>query len=133
MDAIHHALRRRPAGDPATRPMDAASAGVDGDLASGSPHRVANVALAADPMSKPGPQSAGGQAGVTLIELVVALLLLALTFAIAGAGLRFLARSSDRGTELIGRHDMLSRGLDALRRDIEGLQRVVWKRGRNNE
>ena len=28
---------------------------------------------------------------------------------------------------------MLSRGLDALRRDIEGLQRVVWKRGRNNE
>jgi prepilin-type N-terminal cleavage/methylation domain-containing protein len=84
-------------------------------------------------MSKPGPQSAGGQAGVTLIELVAALVVLALTFAIAGAGLRFLARSSDRGTELIGRHDMLSRGLDALRRDIEGLQRVVWKRGRNNE
>lgn len=70
---------------------------------------------------------------MTLIELMAALVVLALTFAIAGTGLRFLARSSDRGTELIARHDMLSRGLDAMRRDIERLERVVWKRGRNNE
>jgi general secretion pathway protein J len=85
-------------------------------------------------MTKPEPLVAGGgQAGVTLIELVAALVVVALTFAIAGTGLRFLARSSDRGAELIARHDMLSRGLDALRRDIERLQRVVWKRGRNNE
>lgn len=85
-------------------------------------------------MSKPEPLSAGGgQAGVTLIELVAALVVLALTFAIAGTGLRFLARSSDRGTELIARHDMLSRGLDAMRRDVERLQRVTWKRGRNTE
>ena len=85
-------------------------------------------------MSKTDPLPAGGgQAGVTLIELVAALVVVALTFAIAGTGLRFLARSSDRGAELIARHDMLSRGLDALRRDIERLQRVVWKRGRNNE
>ena len=84
-------------------------------------------------MSKPKPPTDSGQAGVTLIELVAALVVLALTFAIAGTGLRFLARSSDRGTELIARHDMLSRGLDAMRRDIERLERVVWKRGRNNE
>ena len=84
-------------------------------------------------MSKPDPLSANRQSGVTLIELVAALVVLVLTFTIAGTGLRFLARSSDRGTELIARHDMLSRGLDALRRDIEGLQRVVWRRGRNNE
>ena len=85
-------------------------------------------------MSKPDPLSAGaGQAGVTLIELVAALVVLALTFAIAGTGLRFLARSGDRGIALIARHDMLSRGIDALRHDIERLERVVWKRGRNNE
>jgi general secretion pathway protein J len=85
-------------------------------------------------MSKPDSYSAGaGQAGVTLVELVAALAVVALTFAIAGTGLRFLARSSDRGTHLIARHDMLSRGTDALRRDIERLERVVWKRGNNNE
>ena len=85
-------------------------------------------------MSKPDPHSAdGGQAGVTLVELVAALAVVALTFAIAGTGLRFLSRSSDRGTHLIARHDMLSRGVDALRRDIEGLERVAWKRGNNNE
>jgi general secretion pathway protein J len=84
-------------------------------------------------MSKLDPKAADGQSGATLIELVAALVVLALTFAIAGSGLRFLARSSDRGTELIARHDMLSRGLDALRRDIERLERVAWKRGRNTE
>src|SRR5262245_23367522 len=113
--------------------MAAASVGANGDRASGSPHRAANVAPAADPMSKPGPQLAGGEAGVTLIELLAALVVLALTFAIAGTGLRFLARSSDRGTELIGRHDMLSRGLEALRGDIERMERVAWKRARTME
>jgi general secretion pathway protein J len=84
-------------------------------------------------MSKLEPKAADGQSGATLIELVAALVVLALTFAIADSALRFLARSSDRGTELIARHDMLSRGLDALRRDIERLERVAWKRGRNTE
>ena len=84
-------------------------------------------------MSKPDPLSAGaGQAGVTLIELVAALVIIALMFTIAGSGLRFLIRSGDRGAQLIARHDMLSRGTDALRRDIERLERVVWKRGRDN-
>jgi general secretion pathway protein J len=83
-------------------------------------------------MSTP-PPIVDRQSGATLIELVAALVVLALTLAIAGTGLRFLARSSDRGTQLIGRHDMLSRGLDALRGDIQRMERVAWKRGRNTE
>ena len=70
---------------------------------------------------------------MTLVELVAALVVVALTFAIAGSSLRFLARSGDRGTQLIARHDMLSRGIDAMRHDIERLERVAWKRGRNTE
>jgi hypothetical protein len=70
---------------------------------------------------------------MTLVELVAALAVLALAFAMAGSGLAFLARSGDRGSELIARHDMLSRGIDALRRDVARLERVVWRRGRNSE
>lgn len=87
-------------------------------------------------MSKPDPGMVverAGEAGVTLIELVAALVVVALTFAVAGSSFRFLARSGDRGTELIARHDMLSRGIDAMRHDIERLERVAWKRGRNSE
>ena len=85
-------------------------------------------------MSQPDPPSAStGQAGVTLIELLAALVIIALTFTIAGSGLRFLIRSGDRGTQMIARHDMLSRGIDAMRRDIGRLERVVLKRERNNE
>jgi prepilin-type N-terminal cleavage/methylation domain-containing protein len=75
----------------------------------------------------------GRQAGVTLIELVVALTVVALTLAAAATGLRLLGRSGDRGTQLIARHDMLSRGVDALRRDIERLERVVRRRERDAE
>jgi len=78
--------------------------------------------------------AAGGrQAGVTLIELVVALTVIALTLAAAAVGLRLLGRSGDRGGQLIARHDMLSRGVDALRRDIERLERVARTRGREVE
>jgi prepilin-type N-terminal cleavage/methylation domain-containing protein len=72
---------------------------------------------------------AGRQSGVTLIEIVVALAVVALTLGIAAGGLRLLGRSGERGAEVIARHDVLSRGLDVLRRDIERLERVVWKRG----
>jgi general secretion pathway protein J len=65
------------------------------------------------------------QSGATLIELVAALAIIALTFAIAGGALRLLSRSGEIGTQLIGRHDMLSRGIDALRGDIERLERVI--------
>jgi prepilin-type N-terminal cleavage/methylation domain-containing protein len=74
-----------------------------------------------------------GEAGVTLIELLAALVVVALAFAVFGTGFRLLAKSGDRGTELIARHDMLSRGIDAMRHDVERLERVSWKRGRNNE
>jgi prepilin-type N-terminal cleavage/methylation domain-containing protein len=69
------------------------------------------------------------QSGVTLIELVVALAVVALTLAIALNGLVLLARSGDRGAHVMARHDMISRGIDVLRRDIERLERVFTKRG----
>jgi prepilin-type N-terminal cleavage/methylation domain-containing protein len=71
----------------------------------------------------------GGQSGVTLVEIVVALAVVALTLGIAAGGLRLLGRSGQRGSEVVARHDVLSRGLDVLRRDIERMERVVWKRG----
>lgn len=68
---------------------------------------------------------AGRQSGMTLVEIVVALVVIGLTFAIAAGALRVLARSGGIGTELIGRHDMFSRGIDAVRRDIERLERIA--------
>ena len=62
---------------------------------------------------------------MTLVEIVVALVIIAMTFAMAAGALRVLARSGGIGTELIGRHDMISRGIDALRHDIERLERIA--------
>lgn len=76
---------------------------------------------------------AGRQSGVTLVEIVVALALVGLTLGIAAGGLRLLGRSGERGAEVVARHDVLSRGLDVLRHDIERLERVVWKRGETPE
>jgi general secretion pathway protein J len=73
------------------------------------------------------------QSGVTLIEIVVALAVVALTLGIAAGGLRLLGRSGERGAAVVARHDVLSRGIDVLRRDIERLERVVWKRGATPE
>jgi hypothetical protein len=78
---------------------------------------------------RPATSRAGGQSGITLVEIVVALAVVALTLGIAAGGLRLLGRSGARGAEVIARHDVLSRGIDVLRRDIERLERVVWKRG----
>jgi general secretion pathway protein J len=72
---------------------------------------------------------ANRQSGVTLVEIVVALAVIALALALAATGLKLLAHSGERGAAVIARHDILSRGLDVLRRDIERLERVVWKRG----
>lgn len=79
------------------------------------------------------PDRHANQAGMSLVEVMVALAVVALTFAAAVGGLRVLARSGDRGTALIERHDMLSRGLDALRHDFERMERVTSKRGRATE
>jgi general secretion pathway protein J len=74
-----------------------------------------------------------GQSGVSLVEIVVALAVIALTLALAAAGMRLLAHSGERGARLVARHDILSRGIDVLRRDIERLERAVWKRGDTTE
>jgi prepilin-type N-terminal cleavage/methylation domain-containing protein len=85
-------------------------------------------------MTKPGSASrADGQSGVTLVEVIVALAITVLTLAIAAGGLRLLSRSGERGAQVIARHDIVARGVDVLRRDIERLERVVWKRGDNAE
>jgi general secretion pathway protein J len=70
-----------------------------------------------------------GQSGVSLIEMVVALAIIAVALALAGTGMRLLGRSGERGAAVIARHDILSRGIDVLRRDIERLERVELKRG----
>ena len=70
-----------------------------------------------------------GQSGVSLIEMVVALAIIAVALALAGTGMRLLGRSGERGAAVIARHDILSRGIDVLRRDIERLERVALKRG----
>ena len=72
-----------------------------------------------------GPVPAGHQSGMTLVEIVVALVVIGMTFAIAAGAFRVLARSGGIGNELIGRHDMFSRGIDAVRRDIERLERIA--------
>jgi len=85
-------------------------------------------------MSIPGVTSYGdGQAGATLVEMLAALAVVALTLVTAASGLRLLASSGDRGAQLVARHDMFSRGTAVLRRDVERLERVVWKRGQNTE
>ena len=65
------------------------------------------------------------QAGVSLIELVAALTLIAATLAISGSAFRLLGGSGARGNRLIAHHDMVSRGLAAMQRDVERLERVV--------
>lgn len=80
-------------------------------------------------MTEPGAASQGdGQSGVTLIEVIVALIVTVLTLAIAAGGLRLLSRSGERGAQVIAHHDIVARGVDVLRRDIERLERVVDKR-----
>jgi type II secretory pathway component PulJ len=85
-------------------------------------------------MTRPGAASQGdGQSGVTLVEVIVALAITMLTLAIAAGGLRLLSGSGERGAQVIARHDIVARGVDVLRRDIERLERVVGKRGDSTE
>jgi hypothetical protein len=67
----------------------------------------------------------GRQAGMTLVEIIVAFVVVSMTFAMVAGAFRLLARSGATGSELIERHDMLTRGIDSLRRDIERLERVA--------
>jgi general secretion pathway protein J len=78
-------------------------------------------------------ESEVGEAGFTLIELLAALIVTALCLAAVVTGVRLLGRSGERGAHVIARQDMLSRGVDVLRRDIAQLQRVVHRRDRDSE
>ncbi|MBO0766851.1 MAG: prepilin-type N-terminal cleavage/methylation domain-containing protein, partial [Hyphomicrobiaceae bacterium] len=51
-------------------------------------------------MSNPGAASRG-ESGVTLVEVIVALIITVLTLAIAAGGLRLLLRSGERGAHVI--------------------------------
>src|SRR5262249_33235823 len=114
--------------------MDALPAKTERFLVAQSAYRSRNCALGAHAMtSGPGHSQRERQAGFTLVELVVALVVIAVTLALALTGLRLLGRSGERGAHLIARHDMLSRGADILRRDIERLERVVRRRERDAE
>lgn len=74
-----------------------------------------------------------GQAGATLVEVLAALAVVALTLVIAAGGMHLLGSSAGRGAQVVVRQDMFSRGTAVLRRDIERLERVIWKRGENLE
>jgi general secretion pathway protein J len=74
------------------------------------------------------PQRAKREAGFTLVELVAALIVIALTLGSVVTAVRLLGLSGERGARVIARQDMLSRGVDVLRRDIERLERVMRKR-----
>lgn len=65
------------------------------------------------------------QAGFTLIEIVVALSMLAVILALATTGLQVLGRSAGLGARTIDRNEMLARGLDVVRVDLERIERVV--------
>lgn len=69
--------------------------------------------------------------GLTLIELIVSMTILAVILGLLGGGLRVLAKNWDANTERIEMLDMASRAYDILQRDASGLQRVVTATGKS--
>jgi general secretion pathway protein J len=63
--------------------------------------------------------------GFTLIEMVVALVVLATALILAATAFRVLSGSAMIGARAIERTEMLARGFDALRQDLNRLERVV--------
>jgi general secretion pathway protein J len=63
--------------------------------------------------------------GFTLVELLVGMSVVAITLALAGAGLRVVSRDWDRNARRIDNQDMLARTFDLLQRDAAAAQRVV--------
>ena len=70
------------------------------------------------------------QSGFTLIETVVALTMLAVILSLATVGLRALGTSASRGARTIDRNDMMARGLDVVRTDLERIERLVRVEGK---
>ena len=67
-----------------------------------------------------------GRSGFTLLEMLISLTLLALTFALTLAGLRTV---TSRWSDQIGRleaQDMFLRARDLLQRDVAAMQRIRW-------
>ncbi len=65
------------------------------------------------------------QAGFTLIEVLAALVVLAMLLTLTGTALRVLANSAARGSKIIDRLDMVARGYAAMRKDLVRVERAV--------
>lgn len=66
------------------------------------------------------------QAGFTLVELLVSILLMGLVLAGLGAGLSTVARGWDRHSSHLANQDMLLRAQSQLIRDIGSIERISW-------
>lgn len=69
------------------------------------------------------------EAGFTLIEIMVALVLFATILSLAGTGIRLLGASASLGAATIDRNEMLARGIGVLRKDMERIERLTELRG----
>ena len=65
------------------------------------------------------------QAGFTLIEVLVALVVTAAVVAVSGHALRVVTLTAGRGIDAINRLDTITRGISVLRRDLTRLERIV--------
>ena len=65
------------------------------------------------------------QSGFTLIEVLVAVAIVATMLGTVGTALRLMSDASGRGSRDVDRLDMVSRGLAAVRQDIARIERVV--------
>ncbi|MDX2159241.1 MAG: prepilin-type N-terminal cleavage/methylation domain-containing protein [Hyphomicrobiaceae bacterium] len=72
------------------------------------------------------------QAGFTLAEILVAVVVTAVLMAMATTSLRMLAGASEQGARQADRVEMLTRGYAALRRDLQRIERGVTV-GRDKE
>lgn len=66
-----------------------------------------------------------GEAGFTLVEVLVAITVSAVMLGSVGTALRLMGNSSERSRRVVERIDMLTRGLAALRQDVARIERVV--------
>lgn len=63
--------------------------------------------------------------GFTLIEILVSITLMAVILALLGTSVQIIGRSLDATAGNVSRQDTISRGIDALKRDVENIQRIV--------
>lgn len=66
-----------------------------------------------------------GQEGFTLLELLIAMTLTAVVFALLGSSLHLFAQGWDKRMSEASQRDMVSRAFSLVARDIEGTQRIV--------